>query len=168
MKALGILLFVLGLSSCFLPTPHDWCWGLGFGYCLADGAEAALPDRSLTPGISDPRLTKVVICAKGFSTKKYRHTTAAMKRKVCQEYHVKARCPGVAQEIDHLIALTDGGADVIENLWPQPYTPSPSAHQKDALENKLHSMVCKGQVDLPAAQACLATNWYVCYQKYER
>lgn len=48
-------------------------------------------------------------------------------------------------EIDHLISRELGGADVMENLWPQAYVTSPwKAVLKDKLENQLHKEMCAG------------------------
>ena len=162
MRCLALFAFAFALSSCFVPSPHDWCWSLGFGHCVS-AAELALPDRRLTPGVADSRLTKEMICAKGFTTKTYRHTTAATKRMVCQAYHV-TQCPGPQWEIDHLIPLEDGGADAIPNLWPQPID---QARVKDQLETQLHNMICEQRISLVAAQACLTVNWHDCWEKYE-
>ena len=37
---------------------------------------------------------------------------------------------------------------------------------KDALERKLHKLVCAGQLDLKTAQREIASNWIEAYQKY--
>jgi hypothetical protein len=37
---------------------------------------------------------------------------------------------------------------------------------KDALERKLHKLVCAGQLDLKTAQSEIASNWIEAYQKY--
>jgi hypothetical protein len=37
---------------------------------------------------------------------------------------------------------------------------------KDALERKLHKLVCAGQVDLKTAQREIASNWIEAYKKY--
>jgi hypothetical protein len=39
---------------------------------------------------------------------------------------------------------------------------------KDALERKLHKLVCAGQLDLKTAQREIASNWIEAYQKYVR
>jgi hypothetical protein len=39
---------------------------------------------------------------------------------------------------------------------------------KDALERKLHKLVCAGQLDLNAAQSEIASNWIEAYKKYIR
>jgi hypothetical protein len=37
---------------------------------------------------------------------------------------------------------------------------------KDALERKLHKLVCASQLDLKTAQGEIASNWIEAYQKY--
>jgi hypothetical protein len=37
---------------------------------------------------------------------------------------------------------------------------------KDALERKLHSLVCVGQLDLETAQRETASDWIEAYKKY--
>ena len=37
---------------------------------------------------------------------------------------------------------------------------------KDALEVKLHNLVCAGQLDLKTAQREIASNWIEAYKKY--
>ena len=60
----------------------------------------------------------------------------------------------------HLIPLELGGANSIQNLWPQFYLPKPGARQKDVVENRLHKSVCSGAMSLAEAQRRIATNWY--------
>ncbi len=126
--------------------------------------EVLLPDPVATPGII--RTTSAQeICAKGFTTKKYRHTTKAMKDQVYAAYGAKKKA-GRCCEVDHLVPLELGAADDVRNLWPQPYEPRPGAHEKDWLENFLHRQVCAGKVDLPAAQREITEDWYAAYLKY--
>jgi hypothetical protein len=66
-------------------------------------------------------------------------------------------------EIDHLISLELGGADDVRNLWPEPYTPRPGAHEKDSVENYLHAQVCNGKMDLAEAQRAIVANWLDIY-----
>ncbi|MGH2509762.1 MAG: hypothetical protein ACRDHZ_20470, partial [Ktedonobacteraceae bacterium] len=68
-------------------------------------------------------------------------------------------------EIDHLISRELGGTDAVENLWPQPYTQHPGAHEKDWLENELHKEVCSGRIRLETAQKEIRQNWYAAYLK---
>jgi len=37
---------------------------------------------------------------------------------------------------------------------------------KDALERKLHRLVCAGELDLKTAQHAIASNWIEAYKKY--
>ncbi len=123
----------------------------------------ARPDPKLTPGVvrtSDA----TEICAKKFRTKPFRKTTQAMKKHVCDEYHIKP-CPKVGKmEIDHLLPLELGGLDDERNLWVQL---APEFHWKDALENKLKHLVCIDKtLDLATAQQEIMTDWPSAYKKY--
>ena len=69
--------------------------------------------------------------------------------------------------MDHLISLELGGSNGTANLWPEPYDIVWNARVKDKLENRLHKMVCAGQIDLPIAQKAIAKNWIAAYQRYE-
>lgn len=131
---------------------------------IVSAQSPALPNPRLTPG--EIRTTDVNAVCHGGSTKLVRHTTEAMKRQVCQAYRSKD-CPheGI-MEIYHLIPLELGGADAVDNLWPQPAKPVPGFHEKDELENYLHKQVCSGNMALIDAQAEIRTNWYEAYKKY--
>jgi hypothetical protein len=70
-------------------------------------------------------------------------------------------------EIDHLISLELGGADVAENLWPESYDTTPwNAHTKDKLEDRLHALVCAGKLPIEQAQREIAADWIAAYEKY--
>lgn len=70
-------------------------------------------------------------------------------------------------EVDFLIAPGLGGVEDIHNLWPEPYTATIwNAHVKDALEERLHEMVCAGKLDLSRAQSDIANDWIAAYKKY--
>jgi hypothetical protein len=71
---------------------------------------------------------------------------------------------GPCCEFDHLVSREIGGADVVENLWPQPWT---EAKKKDQPENLLHKLVCDGKVPLKTVQAAIASDWAKAYTKYE-
>ncbi len=113
---------------------------------------ALLVNLSLTPGVVRP-LSKAQICSTTWGADR-RHVTPAMRAQVLASYHktaasVKASGQGPCCELDHLIPRELGGADDVQNLWPEPWA---DAHMKDARENALHKAVCAGTISLSAAQ----------------
>jgi len=125
------------------------------------GLTALLPDPAVTPGLVRPDATLESVCHGG-STKQFRKTTAEMKAKVYAQYGAKKKLRQCC-EVDHLISLELGGADDVRNLWPEPYTPRPGAHEKDSVENYLHAQVCNGKMDLAEAQRAIVANWLDIY-----
>jgi hypothetical protein len=146
---------------------------------LAAGAAFAAPlapDPHLMPGVADPAVTQAnidtTICVSGY-TARVRNVSASEKRAVFAEYHVDPHGPGAPFEVDHLISLELGGANVIGNLWPQSYRPPAApmaawvnAHGKDRLENALHALVCARRLPLADAQRAIATDWQAAFRKY--
>jgi hypothetical protein len=85
---------------------------------------------------------------------------------VFEEYGISG-APPRAYEVDYLITPALGGADDIRNLWPQSYSPAVwNARVKDALEDRLHDLVCDGRLDLATAQRDIASDWIAAYKKY--
>ena len=69
-------------------------------------------------------------------------------------------------QVDYLINPQLGGNDDLENLWPEPYHATVwNASAKDALEARLHGMVCSGSMSLDEAQQELSTDWIATYKK---
>ena len=103
-----------------------------------------------------------------------RHVTEGMKWEASSRCgysgHNDPRCVadnhGKTCEIDHLISRELGGADVVDNLWPQSYGSPWNAHMKDKLENRLHNEVCKGALALKQARALLRNDWREAYKQY--
>jgi hypothetical protein len=68
-------------------------------------------------------------------------------------------------ELDHLIALNDGGASDIHNLWPEPntstrYRPSLYIHNdKDAVEDYTYQAICAHKTTVTAVQKAMAADW---------
>jgi hypothetical protein len=95
-----------------------------------------------------------------------RDVSATVRQEVLEEYGIKD-AHAADYEIDFLIAPGLGGAEDIHNLWPQSYKPSTwNAHVKDALEERLHNLVCAGDLDLSTAQRDIAADWIAAYKKY--
>src|SRR3954466_4681142 len=102
-----------------------------------------LPDLDKTPGKGRADITKARICEVKWG-KDERHVSQTMKDQVFALYgfsgNTDRRCVPDARgrrcEVDHLISRELGGADVLENLWPEAYGTSPyNAQKKDTLEN---------------------------------
>jgi hypothetical protein len=70
---------------------------------------------------------------------------------------------GRSIEIDHIVSLELGGSNDIANLFPEPGSGKANYHAKDKLENKLHAMVCSGEITLGAARHGIASNWEKLY-----
>lgn len=122
------------------------------------------PDPNLTPGAVFPDATKDKICVSGY-TATVRDVPESLKKQVFTEYKIDPASDKF--EVDHLVSLELGGSNDIKNLWPQSYTTTPyNAHLKDTLENKLHEMICKGQIDMKVAQQAIAKDWIAAYNKY--
>jgi hypothetical protein len=122
----------------------------------------ALSDPACTPGAIFPDATKDQICTSGYSAQ-VRNVPQAEKDQAYAEYGILAHSPG-QYEVDHLISLELGGSNDIANLWPEPAEPHPGFHEKDKVENYLHSQVCSGALSLQDAQAEIANNWLQVYQ----
>lgn len=121
------------------------------------------PDAKLTPGAVLTTDTATV-CEPGYA-KSVRHTSGKLKAQVYRAYGID-RASGHF-EVDHLISLELGGADVAENLWPESYDTIPwNAHVKDKLENRLHALVCAGRLPLEQAQREIASDWIAACEKY--
>lgn len=122
------------------------------------------PDLRLTPGATVP-VTEGDICGAG-EERAVPVVPVSLRRKVFEEYGVTPPRPD-AYEVDYLITPELGGATDIRNLWPEPYQNTVwNAHVKDQLEDRLHRMVCRGDVDLATAQHDISTDWIAAYRKY--
>ena len=124
-----------------------------------------LPDASCTPGAVDPSVTQSniqqTICVPGYTAKVRPPTsfTDRLKVMLMAAYNLTGQ-PLANFELDHLIPLELGGAPRdAANLWPEPWTGSGNARQKDVIENFLHDQVCRGTTTLADSQRQIATDW---------
>jgi hypothetical protein len=122
------------------------------------------PDHALTPGSTNP-VALTQLC--GLSdTDLDPRLSPEIERAVFRSYGISEHAAR-AYQVDYLINPQLGGNDHMENLWPEPYHATVwNARAKDALEARLHGMVCNGQIDLQAAQGELSTDWIAAYKKY--
>lgn len=129
-----------------------------------------LPDPNCTPGAVNPTLTLDVLKDPKFTTKCVRDqaTTAQEKYKTYKWYGIAKPANNTGQnqvcELDHLISLEIGGADTLDNIWPQ-CGPSRVTlrkryfKRKDTVENYLAKQVRDGNMSLADAQKGIATDW---------
>jgi hypothetical protein len=126
-----------------------------------------MPDPHLTPGEA-ALLSKTDVCQGNMQKEQRRRIPETLRQAVLAEYGVRGE-PQNAYEVDFLITPELGGSTSLRNLWPQPYFGRVwNAHVKDALEERLHTLVCSGDLDLSTAQHEIASNWVDAYKKYVR
>jgi hypothetical protein len=129
-----------------------------------------LPDPKCTPGATNPSLTVKVLRDPDFRTRCVRsHATSEEQKNgtyMWYNIHHPEQNSGVMQtcELDHLISLELGGADTLDNIWPQCGPPNVvlSARffkQKDMVENFVAALVKAGSIDLGDAQRRIADDW---------
>lgn len=136
-----------------------------------------VPDAILTPGGLDVRGTRAAVCVPGYSDT-VRDVSLETKLAVYAAYGLtpggrfKIALSGRRTwqsdfEVDHFEPLTLGGSNEMKNLWPQSYrTPHYNAWAKDALENRLHWLVCHNKLSLSAAQGAIRSDWRVAYDMF--
>jgi hypothetical protein len=124
-----------------------------------------LPNRRLTPGATREVTAISDVCAMAHEDV-VEEVPTSVRQEVFRRYGiVNARASDY--EIDYLIAPGLGGVGDISNLWPESYASGTwNAHVKDELEERLHEMVCNGEIDLSVAQRDIAIDWIAAYKKY--
>lgn len=125
-----------------------------------------MPNPALTPGEAFGGVTAAQVCTAGWASA-HRDVSTSEKEAVFAEYHL-SYSDHASYEVDHLISLELGGDNSIKNLWPElDDHPRPGyLNTKDILENRLHDLVCSGQLALASAQSQIATDWWAAYQRY--
>ena len=106
-----------------------------------------------------------MLCSAGFRTSAIRNVPQSEKYAVERDYGLRPGHYGRSLEIDHIVSLELGGSNDIANLFPERENAHPGYHVKDKLENRLHAMVCAGQIDLRVAQRGMAADWQALYRK---
>lgn len=154
--------------------------GAGYSGAALGGTEATesgaiLPDRAVTPGATNSAVTQddisSTICVSGWTTTvrpPSSYTSGLKLDQLRAGYTYNGDLNPSDYEEDHLIPLELGGAPSdVRNLWPEPSNAAAgSSGAKDQLENKLHSVVCSGQLALATAQQAIATDWWSAYEAY--
>lgn len=123
------------------------------------------PDRACSPGAIYSGLTQSVICSSTFHTGMVRDVPESEKHQIEREYGLAPKSYRSALEIDHITPLELGGSNDAANLYPERAAPAPGFRVKDRLENRVHSLVCSGQMTLRVAQVAIATDWQSLYER---
>lgn len=129
-----------------------------------------VPDPRCTPGAINTTLTVDILRDPAFRTSCVRDnaTTAKQKASTYDSYSVThpQNNRGAMQtcELDHLVSLELGGADTLDNIWPQCGPPGVVLReryfkQKDMVENYLAKQVRNGLMKLQDAQDGIAQDW---------
>ncbi|MDE1177380.1 MAG: zf-HC2 domain-containing protein [Edaphobacter sp.] len=123
------------------------------------------PDPSLTPG--DVRQVSYSEICPAKDEDKDPPVPATTAQSVFREYGLSARSKQKNFQVDYLISPQLGGTSQIRNLWPEPYERTIwNARVKDALEDRLHMLVCKREIELSDAQHAIATDWIGAYKNF--
>ena len=165
------------------PIPDKYSPSAGWNYAYAGWSVAALglvlglfyatlgphagtePNPRLTPG-AVVALSSEEVCRSGIEDTG--NVPATLAHVVFAQYGIRNPAPRT-YELDYLITPALGGAQDARNLWPQPYASGEwNARVKDALEDRLRSMVCSGELDLQDAQKAISADWVAAYRKYFR
>jgi hypothetical protein len=139
--------------------------------CTAETIGAfPIPDPKCTPGAINPSITLLVLDNPLFRTGCIRNcvTSESAKAKTYDWYGTPhpPNNTGANQvcELDHLVPLEMGGADTLDNIWPQCGPDGVTLNdrffkQKDLVENYLTAQVKHGAMDLMTAQREIARDW---------
>lgn len=139
-----------------------------------------IPDPTCTPGAFNPSLTLTVLKLLGFGTKCVRdkNSTPTAKAGTYDWYGIAhpTQNTGANQvcELDHLVSLEIGGADSLDNIWPQCGPDAVTLNeryfkQKDLVENFLAAPFRAGKksitlsdgttMTLAEVQKAIAKDW---------
>lgn len=132
-----------------------WSWSVSNG-------TGPLPRAEWTPG-SVQAISREQACLSGgeAAETEIRPEQAAT---VFARYGILNPEPG-AYEVDLLVPPGLGGTVTVDNLWPQPYSGGVwDSRVKDALEDRLQSLVCRGELELAVAQREISGDWIAAYK----
>ena len=143
-------------------------------YSVVFSLDQARPNPRITPGALNPAVDQAniheTICVRGYSRtlRPPEDYTERLKRSGIRRYgYTDYRLRDY--EEDHLVSLELGGSPTSpHNLWPEPHhvIGGWGSYTKDRLENKLHTLVCRGRVPLAEAQRDIASDWIAAYKRY--
>ena len=156
----GILIAAtLGLAACGAATYSE---------------SSGLPNIKLTPGAINTAVTqstiRSTICVSGWTATVRPPVTYTNQLKYNQlhsGYNLNGDMNMKDYEEDHIVPLEVGGNPSSPlNLFPEPRNIRLGSYVKDQLENRIHLLVCSGQLSLKTGRSVFLTNWEKGYQKY--
>lgn len=129
-----------------------------------------VPDARCTPGSINPTITTAILTGGHFKTSCERDqaSSAHQKATTYSEYNIShpSNNTGSTQtcELDHLVSLELGGADTLDNIWPQcgpknTLLAKRFFKKKDRVENYLAAQVRAGNMTLEEAQDGIVADW---------
>lgn len=143
-------------------------------YGVVFSLDQARPNPRITPGALNAAVDQAnireTICVRGYSKsiRPPEEYTERLKHRGIRQYGYTDRRVRDYEE-DHLISLELGGSPTNpHNLWPEPHhvIGGWGSYAKDHLENKLHTLVCRGRVPLAQAQRDISSDWIAAYKRY--
>lgn len=134
------------------------------GIATAESTYSYLPNSALTPGVV-ATVDTALVCEKSYPSRS-RYVTRSTKNKVYMNYGVNKELCVKGCKIDHLIPLSIGGSNDIENLWPHEYGADWTVFAKTRLEVRLRKEVCGGKMPIVEAQQCIQKDWTQCYTRF--
>lgn len=173
---LAMSISLLGESSALASRHHD-----RGGVSAAEGPygvvfslDQARPEPQITPGALnrsvDQANIRATICVPGYSRsiRPAEEYTERLKRLGIRRYGYGDHRLRDYEE-DHLVSLGLGGSPTDpRNLWPEPHhvIGGWGSYAKDRLEDRLHTLVCRGTVPLAQARHDIASDWIAAYERY--
>jgi hypothetical protein len=133
-----------------------------------------LPDSSCTPGAVNPTMTLQILTGGEFKTGCERDMASSPteKRATYGDYGITKPKSNTGKkqtcELDHLVLLEIGGADTVDNIWPQCGPKGAKLNnrffkQKDRVENYVAALIKDGTIDTAAKladyQHKIAEDW---------
>lgn len=125
------------------------------------------------PDVTQNNLQKT-ICNPSFRTGSIRPPTSYTNKIKKQKLAERNLADSDASqfELDHLISITDGGDPKdSNNLWIEPWHFNLNGYDvgakaKDALEVRIHKLICNNTLTLKEGQDALTGDWTIGYKKY--
>jgi hypothetical protein len=118
----------------------------------------AYPNKTMTPGKIIPGVTRQDVCQSGYAKKVRSDLTKTKKQMIYRNYNVPYDTS--KYQIDHLVPISIGGSNDVENLWPQPIVHNAGYLEKQQVAQWLHEKVCNGSIQIEEAQRLMLKDWH--------